>query len=311
MYWRQILIFVLFLPACASTPIQESTKGNVYLEPIPARQFAASHPVKLDAALIVRSLQGVMVREEDGQQAAAEQIAPAFSSDDIAFLAPAIASKLSEAAFDQQIGFRIHQTGGVGSGNRSDEVRTPGSPVSPVPEIRTAGRLFVFGRSIYLTLHQFRERPEARAGDINGQDRETPRPRAVGIRTISFVPEMALRPDVYTPSFTIGEGFTTFVIDYNLLAKLPPPPVSRPSASQPAAAQSTSSRTPANAAEPAPPVKGDLQQIRDEMKQNATEVDELRKQLQELKHRLGEGSDSSSEAPVKNTPPTGSEKHRP
>ncbi len=78
MYWRQALVFVLFLPACASTPIQESTKGNVYLEPIPARQFVASHPVQLDATLIARSLQGVMVREGDGLQAVAKQTVPAF-----------------------------------------------------------------------------------------------------------------------------------------------------------------------------------------------------------------------------------------
>ncbi len=181
--------------------------------------------------------------------------------------------------------------------------------MSPVPEIRTAGRLFVFGRSIYLTLHQFRDRPEERVGDTKVEARGAPELHGVRNRTIFFVPEMALRPDVYTPSFTIGEGFTTFVIDYNLLAKLPAPSWSRPSASQPAAAQSTSSR--ANAAEAAPPVKGDLQQIRDEMKQNTTEVDELRRELQELKSRIGEGTDVGSEAPLKKTPPTGSGKRNP
>jgi hypothetical protein len=311
-YWRQTLVFLLFLPACASTPIQESTQGNVYLEPIPARQFAASHPIQLDAALIARSLQGVMVREETGPEAVVTETVPAFSSEDIAFLAPAIASRLSEAASDQQVGFRVLQAGAAGSGNNGgDGAESKGPRMGAGPERRTAGRLFVFGRSIYLTLHQFRDRTEkgAGAGDIKVQDRGAADPQGIRNRTLSFVPEMALRPDVYAPSFTIGEGFTTLVIDYSLLARLPAPSLSRPSAAQPAAAQSTSSRP--NAAEAAPPVSGDLQQIRDEMKQNVTEVDELRKELQELKRRLGEGVDAGSEAQPNKMPPTGSGKRNP
>ena len=295
MHWRQVLVFLLFLPACAGTPIQESAQGNVYLEPIPARQFAASHPIQLDSALIARSLQGVMVREESGLQAVVKETVPAFSSEDIAFLAPAIASRLSEAASDQQVGFRVLQAGAADAdNNEGNGAGSKGPPASAGPERRTAGRLFVFGRSIYLTLHQFRDRPEKGAGDIKVQERGAADPPGLRNRTLSFVPEMALRPDVYAPSFTIGEGFTTLVIDYSLLARLPAPSLSRPSVARPAAAQSTSPR--ANAAEAVPPVNGDLQQIRDEMKQNVTEVDELRKELQELKRRLGEGADAGSGA---------------
>jgi hypothetical protein len=142
---------------------------------------------------------------------------------------------------------------------------------------------------------------EAFVACLSSVDRGTPEPHVVRNHTIFFVPEMALRPDLYTPSFTIDEGFTTFVIDYNLLAMLP--------ASQPGTAQSTSSR--AHAGEAAPPLNGDLQQIRDEMKQNVTVVEELRKELQELKRRLGEAIDTSSEAPSKKTPSTGSGKRNP
>jgi regulator of replication initiation timing len=53
-------------------------------------------------------------------------------------------------------------------------------------------------------------------------------------------------------------------------------------------------------------VKSDLQQIRDEMKQNVTETDELRKELQELKRRLGGEGTDSSETPSKKSQPAGS-----
>jgi hypothetical protein len=176
----------------------------------------------LGSALIARSLQGIMVREENGLQAVTDRTIPAFSSDDIAFLAPAIASRLGEAAPDQQVGFRILQRGGVGSGsNGGDGIESSEPPLSHAPEVRTTGRLFVFGRSLYLTLHQFRDRLGEQPEDINVQDRGRSVPNGLRDRAIFFVPEMVLRPDIYAPAFSIDEGFTTLVIDYDLLAKLP------------------------------------------------------------------------------------------
>ena len=58
-------------------------------------------------------------------------------------------------------------------------------------------------------------------------------------------------------------------------------------------------------------MKGDLQQIRDEMKQNVTEVDELRKELQELKRRVGGEGTDTSETPSKKLLPAGSGNRQP
>jgi hypothetical protein len=313
MHWRQAVFLVFLLSACASSsPVQESAKGMVFLEPIPVRQFQATHPIQLDSALIARSLQGVMVHEENGLQSVTNQTIPAFSSDDIAFLAPAIASRLGEAASDQQVGFRILQRGGVGSGkNGGDGIESSEPPLSHPPEVRTTGRLFVFGRSLYLTLHQFRDRPGDQPDGINVQDRGRSEPNGLRDRTIFFVPEMVLRPDIYAPAFSVGEGFTTLVIDYNLLAKLPARSFSQQASSRPSPAQSTVLQTGSASAEAAPPMKGDLQQIRDEMKQSVTEVEELRKELRELKRRLGSEGTDSSETPSKKSLPARSGNRQP
>jgi hypothetical protein len=155
-----------------------------------------------------------MVREENGLRSVTNQPIPAFSSDDIAFLAPAIASRLGEAASDQQVGFRILQIG-VGSGkNGGDGIGSSEPPLSNPSEVRTTGRLFVFGRSLYLTLHQFRDRPGDEPDSINVQDHGRSEPNGLRNRTIFFVPEMVLRPDIYAPAFSVGEGFTTLVIDH-------------------------------------------------------------------------------------------------
>ena len=46
--------------------VRESAQGKVYLDRLPDRQFQASHPIRLDQALIARSLQGMIIREESG-----------------------------------------------------------------------------------------------------------------------------------------------------------------------------------------------------------------------------------------------------
>ncbi|MGZ8393530.1 MAG: hypothetical protein ACXWWJ_02070, partial [Nitrospira sp.] len=46
--------------------VREAAQGTVYLDRLPDRQFQASHPIRLDQALIARSLQGVMIHEDTG-----------------------------------------------------------------------------------------------------------------------------------------------------------------------------------------------------------------------------------------------------
>lgn len=293
------LVLSLLVAGCATGPqldvtIQESARGGVYLERIPARQFQATHPIRLAPELIAKSLQGVVVRDGKGllQSMGAHQnpAMPAFSQGDIAFLAPAIAHGLSQAAADQQIGFRAIQTGptdpqdrtgaGIGSGTTSPQRNQ---------ESTTAGRLFVYGRSLYLTIYQFRHHVEP-PDNINMPNRRLPEPSGLRNRTVLFMPESALRPDVYAPPFAAEDGLTTLVIDYDSLVKAPVAPPQAAPLPEP---------IPAVAPAATSPLKDDLQQIKDQMKQKESEVEELRKELQEIKRQLGGQPLTGNQTPSK------------
>ncbi|WHZ22519.1 MAG: hypothetical protein OJF47_001631 [Nitrospira sp.] len=290
-----VLLVMLFIAGCKTgsqldMAILESPQGAVYLERIPTRQFQAAHPVRLDSQLIARVLQGVTVREDNGllQSIGMGQkpIVAAFSQADIAFLAPAIAKGLSQAAADQQIGFRLSRTEDTLYRERAGAgVGSSDPPAYRVSESTTAGRLFVYGRSLYLTLHQFRHRPEP-ADSIDMPNRRLPDPTGLRNHTVRFVPESVLRPDIYTPAFATEEGFTTLVIDYDVLAKLPASAVTLPLQTLPPPAAAQPRPAPASAPNEASPSKDDLRQIREEMKQKETEVEDLRKELEEIKRQL-------------------------
>lgn len=292
------VVLSLWVAGCATgsqrdVTIQESVRGGVYLERISTRQFQATHPIRLAPALIAKSLQGVQIQEGKGllQSLSAQQnrSISVFSQEDIALLAPAIADALSRAASDQQVSFRIVQAGtidgrdrtgaGVGSGTASPQRNQDST---------TAGRLFVYGRSLYLTIYQFRYHTEP-ADTINMPNRRLPEPTGLRNRTVLFTPESALRPDIYAPPFATEDGLTTLVIDYDALAKTPtvalPPP---PTVSEP---------TPPVAPILAPPLHEDVQQIKDQMKQKELEVEELRKELQEIKRQLGNEPTKGGQAP--------------
>ncbi|ULA69637.1 MAG: hypothetical protein LZF62_440094 [Nitrospira sp.] len=291
------MVLSLWVVGCVGSQrdvtIQESLRGGVYLERISTRQFQAAHPIRLAPALIAKSLQGVQIQDAKGllQSLSAQQTRtiPIFSQEDIALLAPAIADALSQAAPDQQVSFRIVQAGtidgrdrtgaGVGSGTDSPQRNQDST---------TAGRLFVYGRSLYLTIHQFRYHTEP-PDNINMPNRRLPEPTGLRNRTVLFTPESALRPDIYAPPFAAEDGLTTLVIDYDALAKTPtialptPPTVSEP--------------TPAVAPAVAPPLHEDIQQIKNQMKQKESEVEELRKELQEIKRQLGNEPTKGSQTP--------------
>lgn len=312
MYWHRLHMLVSFFALILSAAgcrtgsqldvmILESAQGAVYLERIPSRQFQATHPIRLAPGLIAQSLQGVVVREQKGLlqsfSTSQQPAAPAFSPGDIAFLAPAIANGLSQAAADQQVGFRVAQTGEAGYRDRTGAgIGSSEPPLNRTSEDMTAGRLFVYGRSLYFTLHQFRQRAE-RADNINMPNRRLPEPTGLRNRTVLFIPESVLRPDIYAPAFAADEGFATLVIDYDALAKLPAQPMPGQSPSQPTAPQPQPSRT--STPSLSPPLKEDLQQIKDQMKQKEAEVEELRKELQDIKRQLGVPQTDRSGKPSK------------
>ena len=86
-------------------------------------------------------------------------------------------------------------------------------------------------------------------------------PAGMANRTVHFVPESVKRPDSYR---TARSTDATLAIDYNLLATMP-----------------TSPDMQSTAAQPPTPAKG-------EPTQRDTDLDELRKELQDIKKKLAE-----------------------
>ncbi|MFO0722022.1 MAG: hypothetical protein U0319_14875 [Nitrospira sp.] len=295
------LVLGVFVAACSSGPqldvtIQQSARGGVYLERIPTRQFQATHPIRLAPELIAKSLQGVQIEEGKGllQSLSTQQhrMLSVFSQDDIALLAPAIADGLSQAAPDQQVGFRIVQKETFEGRDRTGAGVGSGTLPQRNQESTTSGKLFVYGRSLYLTIHEFRHHTES-PDTINMPNRRLPEPTGLRNRTVLFIPETALRPDIYAPPFAAEAGLTTLVIDYDALAKAPAaaiPPT-------PAAPAATPAVAPAVIPATTPPLHDDVQQIKSQMKQKEREVEELRKELEDIKRQLGNTSTQGGQPP--------------
>jgi hypothetical protein len=152
-----------------------------------------------------------------------------FRDEDVEYLAPLLVEGLTRAASDQQVVFRLVQTG--------------------APAESAKGSLYVYGRSLYLTLPWLIAVHQVRAGGPRGS------------LSILFIPESAIRPDSYRNARTTD---ATLVIDYDLLATLPAASDMQPTAAQP----------PTSA-------KG-------EPTQRDTDLDELRKELEDIKKKLAE-----------------------
>ena len=137
--------------------VRQSAQGKVYLDRLPDRQFQASHPIRLDQALIARSLQGMIIREESGLlrtlTSSQKPTVPVFSETEIAFLAPGIAEGLKKAASDQQVGFRLMQASDGRYRERAGAaVGSSEPPLGNSSPETTSGRVFAYGRSLYIYL---------------------------------------------------------------------------------------------------------------------------------------------------------------
>ena len=279
--------------ACSTGPevdvtLHESPQGAVYLERISDRSFQAAHPIRIDSNTIVLVLRGVLVRSDQGVLqnllAGKPDALRAFSDDDVAYLAPLISDGLMRAAADQQVGFRIEQIGlpgyseRVGAGVGSSE-----PPLTLRPRETTTGVIYAYGRSLYLTLTQYRYRQEP-ATTISMANRRIPDASGLVNHTVSFVPEAAKRPDSYHDARSTDK---TLVIDYELLAKL------RPASSGSASAQSstTPASPPASTSGNPEPAKKD------------SDIEALRKELQEIKRQLAEQEAERARSQPKNSVP--------
>jgi hypothetical protein len=217
------------------------------------------------------------------------EVGRAFEDKDIEYLAPLLVEGLTRAASDQQVGFRVVQLSAPANSQIAgltfcvDSVRFPGTceseqPSGAISEEATSGSLYAYGRSLYLTLTEYRYRTK-RAETSTTADRRIFNPAGMANRTVHFVPESAKRPDSYRTALSTN---TTLVIDYGLLATMPAAPDIRSATAQPA--------TP----------------VKEEPTQRDTDLDEVRKELREIKKKLAEQEEErtrSTSSSLKNPAP--------
>ena len=270
----------LVVSACASKPdlditIHKSERGAVFVERISDRSFQATHPVTLSSDTMARVLRGVILK--DGRRVLGNlasdkpETIRVFGDDDVEYLAPLLVEGLTRAASDQQVGFHIVKHGTPAQSQSAgtvfclSDVRFPN--VCESEQARggasvevTGGSLYSYERSLYLTLTEYRQRTEGTDANTMA-DRRRFNPTGLANRTVHFVPESAKRPDRYR---TARSTDTTLVIDYSLLATMP-----------------AASDMRSTAAQPPMPGKG-------ESANRDTDLDEVRKELKEIKKKLAE-----------------------
>jgi hypothetical protein len=117
-------------------------------------------------------------------------------------LAPLLVDGLARAAADQQVGFKIRQTGAPAYSERAGAgLGSTEPPLQLAPKEITSGFLYAYGQSLYLTITQFRYRPE-RADTINMVNRRLPDKTGLAHRKILLTPEAAI--DSLAPISTTG-----------------------------------------------------------------------------------------------------------
>lgn len=304
--WTKTVLAVasacLLTAGCAFSPrqeaiIHESPKGSVTLERAADRSFQAAHPIPLSPTLMARVLRGVRVDDPRGTIqtlfSGSAKTVRAFSDEEIDFLTPLLVEALSKASPAQQVRFRvIHPantyaySGGGGAGVGTSKPLTPTQGFAT-----TEGTLYAYGLSLYLTLTQYRYVPE-RPDTINMPNRRLPDTTGLGQREVSFLPEVARRPDAPRQSGLFGEPHaTTLVIDYELLAKLPesqlgPKPVAASRPEAPVPAETSAGRPSTSEREATTP--DELRALKELIIKKDMELEALKEEMRALKRRLAD-----------------------
>jgi hypothetical protein len=279
---------LILLSGCSHAPevdtvVHEAPRGSVYLERIPDRTFKAAHPVTIEERIIARMLGGVMVSERKTalQTAFSKPLnaTRAFSEEDIRFLTPFLAAALRQAAPDQQVGFQVRTypsdlsySSKSGAGVGSSDPLLANSTLLET----TSGHLLAQNQWLYLTVSEYRKRPE-QADTINMANRRLPDPSGQTEKELLFEPKEVLKPEG-TSGFFGRSSETVFAIDMGQLAKLP---AAGESQASPAAARQSEPKAQPGAREQ------DMKEIREEMKKKDVEIEHLKKEMEDIRRDMG------------------------
>ena len=203
--------------ACGTTGtiILDDPRGTVSLQTMSDQSIQATHPITLEPTLLAKILRGIEIQDQErGIQkylAGRSPSVPAFSDDQIRFLAPLLAEGLRTATPDQRIEYLVRTT-------------HQGSMLESSTTETTAGSLYAYGRMLYVILSQYRYSPTrtnlTTSGDMSYRSRS---PDSSGLldRILLFIPSDAQRSDAFDPPEG-GKSTDRFLaIDYQMLQHAP------------------------------------------------------------------------------------------
>ena len=215
-----LLALLCFICAACGTTGQtgkilfDDPRGTVSLQTIADQTIHANHPISLEPTLLAQVLRGMEVQDQERGLlklfGGVPAPIPVFSDDEIQFLAPLLAEGLRTAAPNQRIEYRVQTT-------------LEGSLLESAVTETTTGSLYAYGRSLYMTLSQYRYAPARVNLHANDGAYRLNRPDASGLqsRILLFTPSSAQRSDAYNPQ---GGGKSTdrfLAVDYQLLQQAP------------------------------------------------------------------------------------------
>jgi hypothetical protein len=208
--------------ACSTTAptekiLFEDPRGTVSLQTMSDRSIRATHPIRLEPALLVQLLTGLKVHDERlgphryvAGFAVQPSTNPVFTEEQIQFLAPLLAEGLRMAAPDERIEYRV-QTIYEGSILESSTTES------------TAGSLYAHGRQLFVILSQYRYNPmriNLFKGDIAYRQQEPFDYSGLRYRALRFAPKAALKADAPNPP-TMERWTDRFVaVDFQLLDQI-------------------------------------------------------------------------------------------
>jgi hypothetical protein len=265
--------------ACGTTAptgkvLFDDPRGTVSLQKISDPSIQATHPINLEPALLAQLLRGIGIQyQEHGLQkmiVGQSPPVPVFSEDQIQFLAPLLAQGLRTAASDQSVEYRVQAT------------RKGIALESPITET-TAGSLYAYGRSLYVTLSQYRY--AASRTDTRKTSRgQVPDTTGLLNRILTFTPSTAQRPESFNQP-TDGMSTDRFlVIDYQLLQ--PGAPVAAVTIAQTAPQVEGVAESASRDTETLAQRDAEIRTLKDLVVKKELELDTLRKELESVRKQL-------------------------